>query len=99
MTFFIKFPSVRFSQSTRSQSAKLGISIDHKQKGSQMIFKTKSWLRTGLCTSVQLISIFLLEIVVVIISTIGESIHTSIDEIDRERAKTWRAYKEGGYRE
>lgn len=69
-----------------------------------MIFKTKTWLqrnRTGIGAGVQLISIFLLEIVVVIISAIGESIHnpTSIDEIDLERAKTWRAYKEGRCRE
>jgi hypothetical protein len=79
-----------------------GISIDHKQKGYQIMFKHKNWFqrnRTEIGAGVRLISIFLLEIVVVIISTIGESIHTSIDEIDRERAKTWRVYKEGRCRE
>jgi hypothetical protein len=68
------------------------------------MFKHKSWFqrnRTGIGAGVQLISIFLLKIVVVIISTIGNSINTftSIDDIDRERAKTWRAYKEGRYLE
>jgi hypothetical protein len=66
-----------------------------------MILKRKSLLRTGLGAGVQIISIFLFGIVVVVIKTIGESIHnpTSIDDRERERAKTWRAYKEGRCRE
>jgi hypothetical protein len=67
-----------------------GISIDHKQIGSQMKFKTKSWLRTGLGVGVQLISIFVLEIVVVIISTIGE-----MKSIGQRRSEIWKAYKQG----
>jgi len=67
------------------------------------MIKRKSLLRTGLGIGVEIVAFFILGIVGVVIKTIGESIHhpTTFDELDRERekAKTWSAYKEGRYRE
>jgi hypothetical protein len=65
--------------------------------------KRKSLLSTGLGIGLQIASFFLLEIVVVFIKTIGESIHhpPTIEDLDqeKERSKTWKAYKERRYRE
>lgn len=63
--------------------------------------KRKSFLRTGLGVGLQIASFFLLEVVVVFIKTIGESIHNpsknhlSNDEIERRRSEIWKAYKQG----
>jgi hypothetical protein len=67
-----------------------------------MIFKSKSWFqrnRTEIKTGTQILSSFLLEIIVIIIKTITESIHPSNESIDQRRSEIWKAYKLGDYRD
>jgi hypothetical protein len=40
------------------------------------------------------LSFFLSEIVVAFIKTIGESLHSSNDSVDKRRSEIWKAYKE-----